>query len=287
MESWDDLRYFRAVAEAGTLNGARKQLGVNHSTVFRRIRGLEEKLGVRLFERRDGRYHLTGAGEALMVRAEQVARAIDEVDRLILGGDRTLEGRVRITCPDGFAYYELPPLLAEFRALYPGIEVELLASSDDYDLTRMEAEIALRATHNPPEHLVGRQLRKVPWYLYGLGGEVSSAGDRLCVEDLTGQSVIGPDRSLLRLAPMQWLEKHGHLYRTSARANTLMAMAAMVRAGVGLALLPDDVAPDLVPLGEFERRFHSPLWLLTHPDLRSNARVQACTRFLAQRMSST
>lgn len=284
MDSWDDLRYFRAVAESGSLNGARKKLGVNHSTVFRRIRGLEEKLGVRLFERRDARYHLTGAGEALMVRAEQVAQAIDEVDRMILGGDQTLEGSVRITCPDGFAYYELPPLLAEFHSMYPGIEVELLASSDDYNLSRMEADIALRATATPPEHLVGRKLRTVPWYLYGRDPQRPLSGTPLGVTDFAGQSFIGPERSLLRLAPMQWLEKHAPDLHIAARANTLMGMAALARAGVGLALLPQDVAPDLVPLGEFERRFESPLWLLTHPDLRSNARVRACSSFLVEKL---
>lgn len=285
MDSWDDLRYFRAVAESGSLNGARRKLGVNHSTVFRRIRNLEEKLGVRLFERRDARYHLTGAGEALMVRAEQVAQAIDEVDRLILGGDQALEGTVRITCPDGFAYYELPPLLAEFRQQFPGIEVELLASSDDYNLSRMEADIALRATVAPPEHLVGRKLRTVPWYLYGKSEDGQLADSPLTPELLEDRPVIGPDRTLLRLAPMQWLEKHSHHFVVTARANTLMGMAALVRAGVGLALLPDDVAPDLVPLGQFERRFESPLWLLSHPGLRSNVRVQTCSRFLAEKLS--
>lgn len=287
MESWDDLRYFRAVAECGSLNGARKQLGVNHSTVFRRIRGMEEKLGVRLFERRDARYHLTGAGEALMLRAEQVAEAIEEIDRLILGGDQELSGTVRITCPDGFAYYELPPLLAEFRQQYPGIEVELLASSDDLNLSRMEADIALRATARPPEHLVGRKLKVVPWYLYGVVGKHSTSDQCLTLEDFAGQQVIGPDRSLLRLAPMQWLEKNIHHFAVAARANTLIGMAELARAGLGLAFLPEDVAPGLQPIGQFERQFESPLWLLTHPDLRSNARVLACSRFLAERLSDT
>ena len=285
MESWDDLRYFRAVGECGSLNGARKKLGVNHSTVFRRIRGLEAKLGVRLFERRDAQYHLTGAGEALMVRAEQVAHAIDEVDRLILGGDQALEGTVRITCPDGFAYYALPPLMVEFRERYPGIEIELLASSDDFNLSRMEADIALRATPAPPEHLVGRKLMTVPWYLYGSDSALAFSNTPLRVEDFVDQLFIGPDRALLRLAPMQWLEKNSQELNIVARANTLMGMAALVRAGVGLALLPDDVAEGLVPLGEFERQFQSPLWLLTHPDLRSNARVRACSRFLVEKLS--
>ena len=284
MDSWDDLRYFQAVAETGSLTGARKRLGVNHSTVFRRIKGLEEKLGVRLFERWDTRYQLTGAGELLMVRVEQVAEAIDDVDRMILGGDQTLEGKVRITCPDGFAYYQLPPLLAEFRALYPGIEIELLADSDDLNLSRMEADIALRATNNPPEHLVGRKLMTMPWRLYGSERFSHGQSGVFTAKALSGMPVIGPERALLRLKPMQWLEKHCSADSIVARANTLMGMAALVKAGLGIALLPDDVADGLPPLGTLDRDFHSDLWLLTHRDLRSNARVKACSQFLTERL---
>lgn len=284
MESWDDLRYFQAVAETGSLTGARKRLGVNHSTVFRRIKGLEEKLGVRLFERWNARYQLTGAGELLMARVEQVAEAIDDVDRMILGGDQTLEGTVRITCPDGFAYYQLPPLLAEFRVLYPGIEIELLAGSDDLNLSRMEADIALRATNSPPEHLVGRKLMTVPWRLYGSETFVSDRSGVFTAKTLSGMPVIGPERALLRLKPMQWLEKHRSTLNFVARANTLMGMAALVKAGLGIALLPEDVAEGLPELGSPDREFQSDLWLLTHRDLRSNARVKACAQFLTEKL---
>ena len=86
---------------------------------------------------------------------------------------------------------------------------------------------------------------------------------------------------------MQWLEKNIHHFAVAARANTLIGMAELARAGLGLAFLPEDVAPGLQPIGQFERQFESPLWLLTHPDLRSNARVLACSRFLAERLSDT
>ena len=284
MDNWDDLRYFQAVAEAGSLNGACKKLGVNHSTVFRRVKGLEGKLGVRLFERRDARYILTGAGEALLGRTGQVASAIDEVDRLIVGGDQALEGTIRITAPDGFAYYYLPPLIAEFGALYPGIEIQLLASSDDLNLSRLEADIALRVTSNPPEHLVGRKLWSMPWNLYGSPQFFSSSIGRFGIKQLASYPLLGPERNLLRLKPMQWLEKHVDKLNISARANTLMGMAALARSGIGLALLPADVAEGLQELGPTERRFESGIWLLTHPDLRSNARVRTFMQFLTERL---
>lgn len=284
LDNWDDLRYFHAVAEAGSLNGACKRLGVNHSTVFRRINSLEGKLGVRLFERRDARYILTGSGEALLGRTSQIADAIDDVDRQIVGGDQTLEGSIRITAPDGFAYYSLPPLIAEFSALYPGITIQLLASSDDFNLSRLEADIALRSTSTPPEHLVGRKLFSMPWNLYGSPRFFSKPVGRFGIRQLANYPLIGPERGLLRLKPMQWLEKNEDRLNFSARANTFLGMAALAREGLGLALLPADVAEGLQQVGQVKRKFESDIWLLTHPDLRGNARVRACMQFLTDRL---
>lgn len=293
MDNWDDLRYFHAVAESGSLNGARKRLQVNHSTVFRRINSLEEKLGVRLFERRDSRYILTGSGEALVTRTEQIATAIDEVDRLIIGGDQALEGIIRITAPDGFACYRLPPLIAEFAELYPGIEIQLLSSGDDFNLSRLEADIALRSTSSPPEHLIGRKLFTMPWNLYGSRQFFKEPIGRMGLRQLSNYPLIGPDRSLLRVKPMQWLAKYEDKLNFSARANTFMAMAALARQGVGLALLPVDIADELQLVGEIRgqrggeqsERFCSDVWLLTHPDYRNNARVKTCMQFLTNRLT--
>ena len=311
MQNWDDLRYFHAIAEAGTLNGACKRLGVNHSTVFRRINALEQKLGVRLFERRDARYILTGSGEALVSRTEQITSAIDEVDRLIVGGDQTLEGAIRITAPDGFACYSLPPLIAEFKALYPGIDIELLASGDDFNLSRLEADIALRSTSSPPEHLIGRKLFTMPWNLYGSPQFFNQPIGAFGLRQLAHYPLIGPERSLLRIKAMQWIEKHSEKLNITARTNTFMAMAALARQGVGIALLPADVAEGLQLLGQVKleskvknkektkgqaadhshrnglqsHSFSSDIWLLTHPDYRGNARVRACMQFLTDRLS--
>jgi len=295
VHNWDDLRYFHAIAEAGTLNGACKRLGVNHSTVFRRINTLETKLGVRLFERRDARYILTGSGEALVARTEQITTAIDEVDRLIVGGDQTLKGTIRITAPDGFACYSLPPLIAEFRALYPGIDIELLASGDDFNLSRLEADIAIRSTSSPPEHLIGRKLFTMPWNLYGSPQFFKKPMGSFGLRQLASYPLIGPDRGLLRINSMQWLEKHKEKLNIVVRTNTFMAMAALARQGVGVALLPADVAEGLQLVGQIkadhkrgeqkEASFSSDIWLLTHPDYRGNARVRACMQFLTDRLS--
>jgi DNA-binding transcriptional LysR family regulator len=295
VHNWDDLRYFHAIAEAGTLNGACKRLGVNHSTVFRRINTLETKLGVRLFERRDARYILTGSGEALVARTEQITTAIDEVDRLIVGGDQTLKGTIRITAPDGFSCYSLPPLIAEFRVLYPGIDIELLASGDDFNLSRLEADIAIRSTSSPPEHLIGRKLFTMPWNLYGSPHFFKKTMGSFGIRQLASYPLIGPDRGLLRIKSMQWLEKHAEKLNIVVRTNTFMAMAALARQGVGVALLPADVAEGLQLVGKIkaddkrgeqkEVSFSSDIWLLTHPDYRGNARVRACMQFLTDRLS--
>ena len=289
MDNWDDLRYFHAVAEVGSLNGACKRLGVNHSTVFRRINSLEEKLGVRLFERRDARYILTGSGEALVSRTTQITSAIDEVDRQIVGGDQTLEGPIRITAPDGFACYSLPPLIAEFTSLYPKIEIQLLASGDDFNLSRLEADIALRSTTKPPEYLIGRKLYTMPWNLYGSATYFQKPIGRFGLRQLSNYPLIGPERALMHLKPMQWLEKHAEKLNIVAPTNTFMAMSAMAREGIGLALLPEDVGVGLQLVGTIEDQQHKPfesdIWLLTHPDFRGNARVRVCMQFLTDRLA--
>ncbi|WP_438951891.1 substrate-binding domain-containing protein [Porticoccus sp.] len=148
----------------------------------------------------------------------------------------------------------------------------------------MEADIALRATNNPPEHLVGRKLMTMPWQLYGSKRFALDPPGVFTAKALAGIPLIGPEQALLRLQPMQWLEKHRSMLNIVARANTLIGMAALVRAGLGIALLPEDVADGLSPLGPLDREFQSDLWLLTHRDLRSNARVKACSQFLTERL---
>ena len=152
MLDWTDLRYFAAVSRTGGLARAARELGVNHSTVFRRINALETDLGVRLFERAGGRYVLTTAGEEMMATAASVEEQITALDRRISGRDYRLSGTIRVTTTDTIGLWFVQPYLFQFHQHYPGIQVELIISSEFFSLSKREADIAIRPTQNPPRN---------------------------------------------------------------------------------------------------------------------------------------
>jgi DNA-binding transcriptional LysR family regulator len=277
---WDDLRYLLAIARAGSLAGAARLLGVNHSTVFRRLNALEAALGVRLFERLPEGYVPTAEGEAIRRHAEQAEAAVHALERTVAGADYRLSGRVRLTTPAGLAIDYVAPLLPAFRAAHPGIEVELAVSDSDFDLARREADLALRATTQPPEYLLGRKVAELAWWFMASPDYLARRGRPAGPEALAEHDFIGASDSFRRVRAFAWLErKFGE--RVVARADHLLSMAAMAGAGLGMALLPSDLhRPGLERVFEADTGSRGQLWLLTHPDLRRVARIRAFSDYL-------
>lgn len=271
---WDDLRYFLAVAEQGTLSGAARTLAVNHSTVFRRINQFEDSLGVRLFERLPDGYRLTQPGEELKEHAQRIRDEVDALSLRVAGKDFQPSGVVRITAPDGLVYNFLSVYLKSFCKRYTAINVELNVSNEDLNLSRREADIAVRATSNPPVHLVGRKVCSLPWSFYASKNYLKAKGTPKSLEDLSHHEIIGPDGVIANLKAFQELEKRvSPTYRL--RASNLVAIAALAKVGNGVALLPDDqISAGMVRLFELEPRVTSEIWLLTHPELRTTERVR-------------
>lgn len=267
--NWNDLRTFLAIAEAGTLAGAARALGQNHSTVFRRLNALEADLEARLFDRLPEGYVPTASGERLVTLARRAETAVEQIQRELAGRNLEPEGVVRVTAAPNIARTIVAEAVADLRTSHPGIVVEVLSGDSDYDLGRREADIALRATTKPPPQLVGRKVVDLHWSLCGAATARGAAP--ASVDELAGLPLIGADARMMRLKAFQWLE-HAFSEAIVARANDLSTMAAMARAGVGYALLPSDqpeqglvrllTIPDLP--GE--------LWVLTHPDLRDITR---------------
>ncbi len=269
MLNWNDLSVFLAVAERGTLAGAARDLGVNHSTVFRRLGKLEQALEARLFERLPEGYVLTSAGQALLPHARTADGAVADVLREVAGHDAAPAGPVRITTAPNLAHTVLPEAVALLRRRHPGIEARIAVSDSDADLVRREADIALRATLRPPEPLVGRRVATLPWWVVAAADYPSPPAG---LAAMAGHPLIGPGRALERLAAFSRPPGRPPYVAT---ANELLTMAALARAGVGLALLPAD--HDTAGL---RRLFPLPgvvseLWLLTHPDLIRIRRVRA------------
>jgi DNA-binding transcriptional LysR family regulator len=251
-------------------------LGVNHSTVFRRINAFEEQLGVRLFDRLPQGYSLTAAGEEVRDRGSEAADSIAALERAVLGHDYALKGEVRMTTTPNLATEFVAPAVKTFRNRYPGIQVEVAVSDTDYDLSRRQADLALRATSAPPEYLIGRRVLRLPWFFYGGKAYLQNRGTPRSMSELANHDLVGADEALRRLPAYDWLHRAFPSDVIVATANQLNTIAAMIATGLGLGVLPaDQQRQGLVRLFSVDPEFSSDLWLLTHPDLRRVARIRA------------
>ncbi|MGY3441273.1 LysR family transcriptional regulator [Bradyrhizobium sp. USDA 4473] len=282
---WDDLRLVLCVVREGTLSGAARRLGVTHSTVFRRLGAIEAQIGVRLFERfRDG-YVPTPAGETA---AETAARLEDEVltlERRLAGQDLRPSGLVRITTTDTLGTILMRHLPA-MRQLHPEIQFEVAISNAMANLSRREAEIAIRPTPDPPEILVGRRMADIAHAIYGSEEYLS----RNKAKDLLVHDWIGLDDALASTAIGRWIHENLHAARIACRVDALPAARDAALAGLGLALLPCYLGDPTPGLRRHVRKAtnepRSALWLLTHDDLRRTARIRATLDFLAKAFGS-
>lgn len=278
---WTELQYVLAVAEGGSLNAAARAMGVNHTTVLRRISALEKQLSLRLFERSPRGYVLTPGGEEMLT----VARAIDErvttLERKLMGRDLRLTGTVRLATADTLALTILPRHVEAFMAQNPELTLELSTSNVLVNLTKRDADVCLRPAADSPSNLVGRKLSTIAFALYASAGrEPGSLG------------WLAPDESLAATAAGRWMTTE--LLRTRARvafrADSFVALREAAIAGMGIALLPcylGDSSPALERVRpEPVAGVTTELWLLTHRDLRGMARVRALMDFLGGALAS-
>lgn len=275
---WNALKTFRAIARHRTLAGAARELGVNHSTVFRRINEFEKDVGSRLFERLKDGYILTAVGEQLFGQSELIEEAFAGLERSVMQQDVKPQGRLVLTAPDNIAYRYLPGYLASFRTAYPLVTIELLVSNEHFNLSMREADVAVRAASKVPEHLVGHKIGRGLWGVYASSRMRRKLPSKL--GDIADYNLIGGDGHMAQLPAFRWLDKH-YAEQQVVRSNNLVVMAAMAEAGIGLAILPDDqMRPGIKRLFECPPAKYSDIWLLTHPDLRHVERVRLLMRHL-------
>ncbi|MDQ0470462.1 LysR family transcriptional regulator [Labrys wisconsinensis] len=270
--SWDDYRYVQAVADAKSLVGAAEKLGVNHSTVFRRINAVEEVLGTRLFERGRQGYALTAAGEEMVALAGRMDGEITSFERRIAGRDIKPSGDLRVTTNDTLMVHLMTPVFASFLKACPDIRLDVVIANASLNLSKRDADVAIRATSAPPETLVGRKICVIAWAVYGQ----SPFAGRDMVDALGGRWV-GFGENLAHIQPSRWMEREVAVERVVMRLNTVLGVAEAIEAGVGFAPLPcfiGDQISSLARISEPLDELSSPLWLLTHPDLKHSARVR-------------
>jgi DNA-binding transcriptional LysR family regulator len=279
---WDDLKVLLALSRRGSARGAAQELGVSNSTVTRRLDEMEHQLHTRLFDRTPDGYRLTGAGEQVLPTAEHVEELMLAAERKISGEDEELEGSIRLTLPPVGRMGFLMRHLAHFSEQYPRIRLELLTSNDALDLSRREADIAIRvmpAGVHPPENLIGRKICAI---------SASSYVHR----DLLNSDDPG------NVSHINWIGKNPEGQKEEWLATTdfpdnpvrhaiidLALVAEAVRAGMGMAFVPCFTAyrdPDIVRVPGATVLHHSDMWVLTHKDLRLSARMRVLREIIAQ-----
>jgi DNA-binding transcriptional LysR family regulator len=279
---WDDFKYLLAVARTGSLTGAAQVLKTSAATVGRRIALLEKRLGARMFDRSQTGYALTESGEAIRLKAEEVEEAVLSLEREAFGRDLRASGKVRVATAEDIASFIVAPKLPQFRKTHPGIVVELVSSWDVANLTRRDADVALRTARPTHGDYVIRQAGTWKCALY-----VSKALARE-LQYTPGTNAL-PDVDMVtwteehRFRGGDWVEKNAPKAPVALAANSRHVQYAACKAGLGAAVLPcvaADDDPDLVKLLPAERVRSVPMWLVAHRDLLRTARVRAVMDFI-------
>lgn len=281
--AWDDFRLIKAVADARGLPAAAMAMGVNHSTVFRRLKQIEEQLGALLFERHRTGYALTPAGEEMVALANRLDEEITAVGRKLAGREPAPSGELRVTTPDSLLIHLLMPMLAAFRLRYPEVRLDIVLSNQPLNLSKRDADVAIRATDNPPENLVGRRVARIAWALYGRSIDFP-APVAATPEQLEAQNWVSLGDSLGALKTVKFVQENVPPERVGYKINSVLGLAEAVESGIGIGHIPcfiGDVRPSLVRLGPPDDDYAADLWLLTHPDLRHSPRVRAFLDFIA------
>lgn len=273
--AWDDLRFILAIGREGSLSGAARSLAVNHATVFRRLKAMEDEIGVRLFERNPEGYVATAAGEEAIAVAETLEERVAALERRIIGRDLKPSGVVRVTTVEALLLEAVPSMVMSFREKHPEIELELISSAAAANLSKRDADVAIRATSQPPDLLVGRRLSHLKSAVYATPDCLAKAGS---LDDLSTLCWVGYDEALSHLKAARWLTRLLGERKPCVRANTVLTIKHLIEAGVGLGFMPcfmGDASDKVVRVLDPEPQWNSELWLLTHPDLRNVARVRA------------
>lgn len=280
---WDDFRLVQAIAETQSLNGAADKLGLNHSTVFRRLGAIEEAIGQKLFDRLRSGYEPTAAGADMAALADRMRSDVAQFERRLAGCDPLPAGDLRLATNDTLATYLLPEISAGFRARFPQVRLDLIVADRASNLARREADVALRATASPLETLVGRRIADLRWAVYATPRTIADHPDA----DDSRAPWIGYGEAMRALPVARKLDERVSADRIVYRTSSIVGQVEAAAAGLGFATLPcfvGDRHPGVRRVGEPYDIGRS-LWILTHQDLRQSARVRAFMEYFGEELS--
>lgn len=274
---WNQVRAFLATIEEGSLSAAARALGQTQPTLSRQVSGLEQDLGVTLFERGPRTMTLTDAGVELVEHVRSMGESAAHLSLAASGQSQAVEGHVSITGTDMMATYLLPTALRQIRETAPNIIVELIASNDVRDLTKREADIAIRHARPEQADLIAKLVGHSSVHLYASKSYLTHAGHPTSTDDLSTLTFIGtlPNERFLSTIQALGLELKAEQYKVRTASGT--AVIELVRQGLGISFLPRQTAelfPELVPVLTDRISFPVPVWLVTHRELHTSRRIR-------------
>ena len=283
--NWDDVRFFIAVAREGSVTKAAENLGVNYTTVARRIRALEIRLNTRLFDRIANGHVMTAAASSVLDRALAMEKEAIALDRTLFGQDEKLSGTLRLATIDIATMYLVFPHFADFLHTYPDIDLDIIVSDADVDISQHEADIALRLVENePPQDAIGVHVTDVEFAIYGSTSYLAARPEiNTASTQILRWLLVPGQRELPALFKSEWISKAFPLARPGMRIDSMMVMLSALRHGFGICSLPrfvGDAEPELVMVPNTLANQKMSLWLLHHADLRKTSRVRVLRDFI-------
>jgi DNA-binding transcriptional LysR family regulator len=281
--AWDDFRLIKAISDHDGLTGAAAALGVNHSTVFRRLGQIEEQLGLPLFERRKTGYVATVAGSEMAALAGRMEEDVTAFGRRLAGRDVAPSGEVRVTTTDTLYLSVLMPIFAAFRAAHPLIRLDVVIGSQTLNLSKRDADVAIRASDSPGETLVGRRLATLSWAVYGRAEDAPTKDEAADPSALFQRDWVALGDQLGNVKAARYVRDRVAPERIALRSSTVLGLTEAVEHGLGIGPLPCFIAdqrPGLIRLTQPDPDFATGLWILTHPDIRHAPRVRAFMDFV-------
>lgn len=281
---WNQVRAFLATAEEGSLSAAARALGQTQPTLSRQVAALEEDLGIVLFERAGRAMALTTAGLELLEHVKVMADAATRVSLSASGQSQAVEGRVVITATDSLATYHLPAIMRKVREQAPNIQVEILTSNDVRDLTRREADIAIRHGRPDQADLIAKLVGEISWHLYASEDYLKNCPPIKTLSDVEALDFIGFENNEQLIDELKTAGLNLKLKNFVMSSTTGTVMRELVKAGIGVSFLTRDVEkqePKIKPLLKDQLSFLVPIWLVTHRELHTSRRIRLVYDILA------
>jgi len=281
---WNQARAFLVTAEEGSLSAAARALDMTQPTVGRQVSALEAELGVSLFERTNSGLVLTQSGADLMAQVKTMGDAAANLSRLASGHAEAVEGIVCISATEMISAFVLPPIIEKLRNQWPKIEIEIIASNDTSDLSRREADIAIRNYRPTQQELIAKRVQNTSGHLYASKNYIRNLDERQSPEDLNNAVFLGADRSS---SVISYLKKFGFDLNLSnfpvIIANHLVQWE-MVKHGTGIGFMMSDIG-DAEPLVERVLpafpAFEKETWLVAHRELKTSRKLRVVFDYLA------